>query len=202
MSGSTVSQAPTPPKTTEALLAAFSDMYRQELAAEEDVIRTLPFFATALGLIIAAIAYAANTLPEWAALARWPAKLAFGVAAGLLVLAIGEAGVVLWFISRAVVPQRYQRIGPEGALRARAAALEAYYRAQRVTGDSRDAAIAQDMRQALLDSFTLATPINRGLNERRYRFRALAASNLFRSLICAFAATIVLYVSHRLGLAP
>jgi hypothetical protein len=40
------------------LLSMFQDMYKQELGAEEDVHRTLPFFATALGLIVTALVFA------------------------------------------------------------------------------------------------------------------------------------------------
>jgi hypothetical protein len=42
-------------KSAGILLSMFQDIYRQEVGAEEDVHRTLPFFATALGLIIAAL---------------------------------------------------------------------------------------------------------------------------------------------------
>src|SRR5580698_96485 len=101
------------PETTAFLLATFADLYRQEVAAEEDVHRTLPFFGTALGLVIASLAYAAARLPKWADLASdYYAKTAFIVAAILLVLAIIEAICVLVFISRAIARRAYQRIGP------------------------------------------------------------------------------------------
>jgi hypothetical protein len=57
----------TPPlgsESADVLLGMFQDFYRQEVSAEEDVHRTLPFFATALGLIIAALNYAASQLPR------------------------------------------------------------------------------------------------------------------------------------------
>jgi hypothetical protein len=53
------------PETTLLLLATFADLYRQEVSAEEDVHRTLPFFGTALGIVIGALAYAAGRLPKW-----------------------------------------------------------------------------------------------------------------------------------------
>ena len=65
---------PEPPplgdKSAGTLLGMFQDFYRQEVNAEEDVYRTLPFFATALGLIIAALNYAASQLPDWATLTQ------------------------------------------------------------------------------------------------------------------------------------
>ena len=58
------------------------------------------------------------------------------------------------------------------------------------------------MRQTLLDSYTTVTPINRGLNRKRTRFRALASSHLVRSLIWALAATTVIFVADKLGYLP
>jgi hypothetical protein len=65
--------AETPPlgeETVSALFALLHDFDRQELGAEEDVHRTLPFFATALGLIVASLNYSATQLPSWSAVVR------------------------------------------------------------------------------------------------------------------------------------
>ena len=53
------------PEVTALLLTTFADLYRQEVGAEEDVHRTLPFFGTAWGIAIASLAYAAGRLPKW-----------------------------------------------------------------------------------------------------------------------------------------
>ncbi|MDA8050031.1 MAG: hypothetical protein M0002_08500 [Rhodospirillales bacterium] len=57
-------EAPPTPKATNVLLTAFTELYRYELGAGEDVFRTLPFFGTALGVDVAAVVYAAGTLPS------------------------------------------------------------------------------------------------------------------------------------------
>ena len=54
-------------KSAGLLLSLFQDVYKQELGAEEDVHRTLPFFATALGLIVTALVFAVG---HFALLAR------------------------------------------------------------------------------------------------------------------------------------
>lgn len=194
--------APVPPHTTDLMLATFADLYRQEVGAEEDVHRTLPFFGTALGIVIGALAYAAGRLPKWSDLTTGHAMIAFGIATALLALAIIEAGCVLVFISRAIARRDYRRIGPETALRTRLAELQAYYDGQGMTGDAQDPELVKDIKQALLDSYTTVTPINRSLNQRRYRFRALASSHLVRSLIWALAATTVIFVADKLGYLP
>jgi hypothetical protein len=66
MSGAPASSQPQPlgAKTAPILVALFQDVYRQEVGAEEDVHRTLPFFATALGFVIAAVNYSVGQLPS------------------------------------------------------------------------------------------------------------------------------------------
>ena len=194
--------APVPPQTVDLMLGTFADLYRQEVGAEEDVHRTLPFFGTALGIVIGALAYAAGRLPGVTDLTTSHAKMAFGVAAVLLALAIIEAGCVLVFISRAIARRDYRRIGPEMALRTRLVELQAYYDGLGTTGDDQDPELVKDMKQVLIDSYTTVTPINRGLNQRRYRFRALASSHLVRSLIWALAATTVIFVADKLAYLP
>ena len=59
------------------MLSTFADLYRQEVGAEEDVHRTLPFFGTALGIVIGALAYAAGHLPKWTDLTTYRAMAVF-----------------------------------------------------------------------------------------------------------------------------
>ena len=170
-------EPPATPETTAFLLGTFADLYRQEVAAEEDVHRTLPFFGTALGVGVAALVYAAGRLPRWSDLTTTGGRGAFIAASVLLVLSIFEAGCVLVWVSRAIARRPYQRIGPEPALRARLSELQAYYESQGTAADTPDAELVKDIRQVLLDSYTMVTPINRALTERRYRLRALAGMN-------------------------
>jgi hypothetical protein len=80
--------------------------------------------------------------------------------------------------------------------------LETYYEDQGIAGDVQDSEMVKDMRQTLLESYAEVTPVNRSLNQRRYRFRALASSHLVRSLIWALVATSVMFLSDKLGYLP
>lgn len=190
------------PETTTFLLTTFAEFYRQELGAEEDVHRSLPFFGTALGLVIGALAYAAGRLPKWMALDGWPSTAAFIVSATLLALAVVEASLVLFWLSQAITRHRYRRIGSENSLMLRLDDLRQYYDKQGLAANHQDSALATDMRQALLDSYVTVTPKNRELTQTRYRDRALAASHLIRSLIWALCATIVILVADKIGYLP
>ena len=196
------SQLPPPPDVTALMLSTFADLYRQEVGAEEDVHRTLPFFGTALGIVIGALAYAAGRLPKWTDLTTHRAEAVFAAASVLLGLAVIEAGCVLVFISRAIAYRGYRRIGSEPELRTRLSRLQAYYEGQGITGEAQDAALVQDMRRTLLDSYTTLTPANRRLNQKAYKLRSLASSHLVRSLIWALAATTVIFAAEKLGYLP
>jgi hypothetical protein len=190
------------PETTALMLSIFSEFYRQEQGAEEDVHRTLPFFGTALGIVIAALAYAAGRLPKWPDLTTERGMIAFAASGILVGLAILEAGCVLVWVSFAIARRGYQRVGPEAALRTRLTELLAYYDQQGIAPTRQDAELAKDMRQVLLDSYAAVTPVNRELNRRRYRFRALAASHLVRSLIRALGAITLIFMADKLGYLP
>lgn len=196
------SQGADTPETAALLLATFAEFYRQEVGAEEDVHRTLPFFGTALGIVVGALVYAAGRLPKWPDVTRHEGLIAFWVAGGFLTLAIIDAVCVLVFLSRAIARRDYRRIGPEAALRARAAELQSCYDDALVAGDQQDRRLVNDMQQILLDSYTEVTPVNRDLNRRRYRFRALASSHLVRSLIWVLGATTIILMADKLGYFP
>ena len=190
------------PGAAALLLLTFADLHRQEVAAEEDVHRTLPFFGTALGIVIGALAYAAGRLPRWTDLAGTWAERSFGASLVLLGLAVLEAAFVLVWLSRAIARRTYVRLGPEPELRRRLAELQAYYDSQGVHGPAQDEAALRDLRAALLDSYAATTPVNRALNGRRLAARALAASHLVRSLVWTLLATSIILLADKLGTFP
>jgi hypothetical protein len=103
------------PEATAMLLGVFADLYRQEVASEEDVHRTLPFFGTALGIVIAILAYAAGRLPRWPDLVTPQAQEVFIASGVLLGLSIVEACCVLLWLTRAIARRVAPDIGPEPA---------------------------------------------------------------------------------------
>lgn len=190
------------PQTTALLLNTLAELHRQETGAEEDVYRTLPFFGTALGFVVAALAYAGGRLPRWPELASSKAVIASAIAGSLLGLAAIQAICVVVLLFRAVTRRPYQRIGPEQPLCDRVTELRAYYDALNTTADCRDREVAGDFQQALIESYTKVTPINRAFNARRYKLRSWAAINLLGSLMFALLATIVIFGADKMGYLP
>ena len=206
--------APLGDRTAAMLLATFQDAYRQEISAEEDVHRTLPFFATALGLVIAAVNYALGQLPGWDVLVKscprgrgillnhhmlaciWPVLLATACLVVSAVLGIG----VLADLAAATRRRGYKRIGREPDQITRAQALRDYHAALGVQGAALDDAVHLDLREQLLEDLAEAVTFNRDLTLRRYAFRARAVAFLLASLLSALVATIFVLIASKTGL--
>lgn len=187
-------------ETTVAVLSAFAEAYRQEVGAEEDVYRTLPFFGTALGIVIAAIGYAAGRLTRWE---DPPSHWLFVASNVFLAAAAVDAIGVIVRLSQALARRDYQRVGPENMLRARLDELRAYYDGWKPPPQlDVDGLLAHGFREALVASYERVIPLNRELNAARYHRRAQAASHLVRSLLWALGATILIFVSDKVGFLP
>ena len=186
-------------ETTAAVLAAFAESYRQEVSAEEDVYRTLPFFGTALGIVIAAIGYAAGRLTRWD---ETPVHWLFVLSTGFLALAAIDAIGVIVRLSQALARRDYQRVGPEDVLRTRLTELGTYHDRLGDPVLSRDEFLLHNFQKILIASYERVTPINREFNRRRYDQRAQAASHLVRALLWALGATMIIFVSDKTGLLP
>jgi hypothetical protein len=205
--------AETPPlgeETVSALFALLHDFDRQELGAEEDVHRTLPFFATALGLIVASLNYSATQLPSWSAVVRscnrtdigwsvvpcaWPVLLA-----GLFLLFVMIlSGAVLAYLGLATRKREYLRAGPEPVILERMRDLHVYHAGTGLSGDQLDTAVTLDVRAQLLDTFAEVVSANREITLQRYRYRARAVLCLLLSLLFALLATMLITVTVKFG---
>jgi hypothetical protein len=204
-------------KAGSTLLTLFQDFYRQEVAAEEDVHRSLPFFGTALGLFITALTYVAAQLPDWATVLNacsadhhtfswdvitcaraWSA----GVASVFLLVSALEVVSVLWSLRLATTPRGYDRVGPEREYIIRAHELRDYHAALGLTNEAHDSAVNLDIRDQLLQDFTTVLPHNRGISIKRYNFRARAFRHLLWGLFLALLATIIILITAKVGLLP
>jgi hypothetical protein len=209
--------ASTPPfgdKSAALVLTMFQDFYRQEIAAEEDVHRTLPFFATALGLIIAALNYTASQLPDWANVVKMcglPPMSGFDfrlvscaspvlTAGALLALAAASGLTVLALLFSATRVRDYQRVGPEAVLLTRAMELHAFHLSRGLPPTEVDNVVAGRLREQLLSDYAKVIPTNRTRTSDRYRSRARAVLWLILSLSAAIFATILVIVTAKFGL--
>jgi hypothetical protein len=200
-------------KSSAVLFALLSDLYRQELGFEEDPFRSLPFFATALGLIGTLLGYAGTQLPPWPRLVSqcggathkllstaqlpcaggiWLTVLLFG---GVFMFSL----ITLYYLALATLRGGYRRIGPESNLVDATRTLQAYYRAEGLAPDACDTAVALSMRSQLSDRLAETIMHNRQITLRRIRSRSRALAFLLWSLFFALAGIISLLSSIKLG---
>src|SRR4051794_24492919 len=69
-------------KAAEYLESLVTESFRREPDQEENVVRSLPFFATSIGVLITFVGFARGILPAFA-WSPWP-LLVYGLLAGLL----------------------------------------------------------------------------------------------------------------------
>jgi hypothetical protein len=186
------------PQTTDFLLAVFGELYQQEVAAEEDIHRTLPFFATALGIVVGALGYASGLMPHMPALTNLSALATFSLSTALLGLSAWDAGLVLYWLLQAVARREHLRIGPEVVLRATLNQRRAAHEANGTPPHQLDAELLNDMRQVLLENYCTVTPADREINRNRHLYRSRASRYLVKALMWALVATAVIFIAGKL----
>jgi hypothetical protein len=190
---------PLPPNTTALLLATFADQYRQELSAAEDVYRTLPFFGTALGIVVTSAGYVASLLPKWSNDASCAGRVAFLVAAALFGLAVKEGGFVLYWLKRAIENKDFPRMPAEPDFRNTLRERRENLAHEGVPNVEWDNELVKAAREALLKSYTEGNPAAREVNRQRYQSRANASMHLIQGLIWVLCATTVIFAADKLS---
>lgn len=186
--------------TAALLLATFQDRYRIEVQADEDVFRTLPFFATSLGLVLAAVGFAATRLPPWSTAEARPVLVVGG---GLIACSVLAAFAVLAFLWRATAPAVVSRPEREDKILADRARLLRDLAAQPgIEPEDADSRVAATLREDFILNYAIAALEQRALNRSRGKHRSRAAQLLIGSLVLAFAATAIIYLADKIGYLP
>src|ERR1700723_1883062 len=96
-------------KTLDHIEQTLADAYRKEIDQEENIWRSLPFFAATIAFQFAAISHVLLRLPNKADGAWWDVSAAT-VLAGLCILA------ALWFLALSISPDRFTYVSDEPLL--------------------------------------------------------------------------------------
>lgn len=183
---------PPEPDTDEAsqtlTLGIFRERHGHDLSLRDDVFRTLPFFATALGVVIATVGAATSRLPSLDIIGQ---SRLLTAAAITLTLALVEAVFVLVMLGRVTAPVRYAEL-----------ATEEQVLALRRTAPGSVPVSAATLREELILNYAAIAPANRAKNQRSSKGRALAAVNLIASLMLTLIATGLILVADKLALLP
>lgn len=164
----------------EYLEKLLADSYKKENDGEENVARSLPFFAASLALLAATLGAIRTEAPP---LDITRESLVFWILIALIFVAIG---FVLFHLYQAVRPRSFKYLSKESELVEYSIRLEEYYTNCPPSGQTIDDAVIGDLRENLIKQYATSTENNRIINSERSLARGRAASALIVGIALAF----------------
>lgn len=168
-------------KPAEYIEKVVAEAFKREFDQEENVVRSLPFFATSLGILASAVAFARPALCE-------PVWQPFSVAIYASLAALGLTSLaIFWFLFIAVKPRQFRYLMAEHELIHYAEQLSNFY-ATDGEGPPADieSAIIDDLREAVTTQLATAAEASRAVNFTRLGARAKALVALVSAILLAF----------------
>ena len=187
-----------PDPLLEQLERTLADSYKREIEAEENVWRSLPFFAATFALQFAGLAQAR----DWLLAMQGTTAL---VAIVLLVLAGGSTALGLLFLAQSIAPAEFRYLSRETELLRYAGALREQERAAGREATEASAAALASFRATLVAQYAMAVDNNRAINRRRATRRTRAALAILCSVLLVtalVALTLGTNMSHATGAGP
>ncbi len=151
-----------------------ADAYRKEIDQEENIWRSLPFFAATLALQLAVVVQIGQRVADLPS-ARWWGSLLLLTGAGLLSVA------ALAFLARSIFPARFRYLAPETELLGYARDL-----IQDESQPGAEPALAA-LRSTLAEQYAVATQHNRRINSHRQWCRSIAGLLTLCSVLATLA---------------
>nr|WP_294512011.1 hypothetical protein [uncultured Rhodopila sp.] len=153
-----------------------AEAYRKEIDQEENVWRSLPFFAATLALQLAAIFQVITRLPPMGTVAGWASAVAMGLT-GLLM------AVALVLLAACITPRKMQHVADETALLRFAEALIQAEQDESPPGRQISSDGASSLKRKLCEQYAVATEYNRSIRRRRDKLRAYAGLCVLASVM-------------------
>lgn len=169
---------PTPdePPALAYIEKTLADSYRKEIDQEENVWRSLPFFAATLALQLAALFQIIDKLPDPTTVIGW-ASIALLTAAGLATL------VSLGFLAASIYPQQFDYVAKQAALLAYARDLIRDEQAPENQGQEEPFSALVTLKTEIARQYAQATDHNQQINKRRERRRSIAGLAALSSVL-------------------
>lgn len=164
----------------------FAEAYRKEIDQEENVWRSLPFFAATLALQLAGLAQ----VKDWTTGVSGPMLAAVAV---LLAVAGVTTSTALVFLALSVWPADFRYVAREPAFRD-------YADTARMNDADRDGlATLAVVKAALAEQYATAADHNRGINRRRGTWRTRAGLATLASVVAVLVLVGLVVVSNLHG---
>ena len=165
-----------------------ADAYHREIEHEENVWRTLPFFAATLALQLTALFQTVEHLPP-AGTAAWRAAVGFGIVSGATTF------VALIFLAASIMPARFDYIAPEPDLLDFADRLD-WERTEAGRGPEASIEPVETLKRELARQYALAAEHNRAINRSRAKRRSIAGLATILSVLATIALVTVIAVTY------
>lgn len=183
-------------KPDEFLEGTFKDSFKRELEADENVARTLPFFAATLALAATLFRYVLPQLPTptlgWISLTLHALLVAGGVC----------LAVILWTLFQAVRVREYRIPPRETELATWQEELRAYYRGLKLAPATVEARVLADLRSRMILEYAEAAEHNRAANAPKIAARAFGFTMLVVMLSIAFLMIGIIFVVQKVSPPP
>jgi hypothetical protein len=180
-------------KADEHLESVFKEAFKRELEVDENVARTLPFFAATLALVVTLYGYATTKLPAFE----------LGVLSLLLhlLLIAGAACLagVVYSLFQAVRVREYRIPPKETEQITWAESLKSFYAEQGMNPAAVDEKVASDLRTRMLVEFAEGVEHNRAANAPKLKARAQGFTLLVAALGIAFLMIAIIFTTDRLA---
>jgi len=177
--------------TLDHIEKTLADSYRKEIDQEENVWRSLPFFAATIAFQFVTLAQVVLRLPEKGTGTRWDVVTAIVLLSICILLALA-------FLVASILPSRFSYISQEPALLDYARGLdEDEAEAARIGAPPLDA--VAELKRTLADQYAVATRDNRMINQRRAWYRSIAGLATLASIGCTaflIVRMMLYYVQH------
>jgi hypothetical protein len=174
-----------PPAALTHIEKTLADAYRKEIDQEENVWRTLPFFAATLALQLAAVFQLLDKLP--------PKTTAMGIVSiVILVLAGLTALTATGFLAASIFPRRFSYLAPDPDLLKYALDLVEDEKAAEPGAQS----ALLTLQKALAEQYARGAHTNRQINKRREWLRSIAGLATILALILTLFLVGVVFLTY------
>ncbi len=174
----------------EYLEKVFEAAFKREFEQDENVVRSLPFFATALGLAVAIISQIATRMPPQNTPAGFAVLIILGLAGAAFL-------VILWSLFQVVRAREFLVPPNEELLLAWSGELVAFYKGKRQAGDKAEENAKSDVRRRMVEAYAAAAVENRKANAHKFKYRSLGFTALVVLITLATVAVGVIFVDKQ-----
>lgn len=172
----------------EYLEKMLAENYQREIEQEENVVRSLPFVAAALAVLVTIASFVKSYIPAYS-------TNAYTISIYVLVFSFsGAVLLVIWFLLVAVYPRHFLYLASSQELYNYVENLRDYYNQLGTPPDDAQTLIVEDVRIFMIEQYTLGSTQNQANNVARGAARSRAFTSLVLALGLAFLIAAIISV--------